>query len=250
MVSKWLIHRVYCGYNPLTNHFQTSWDIQVGHMGAGPPGPIVTVQPLGWIQGTSNPKDHGHLGFHLWWCGTSCLCHRLETRVIGTWICSILKGIFAGEIETKPVSVKIGGILVGWLKRTGGGGNSYHEEIDRFKKHLLPKHLDARNPVYLHGFMHLCMVVQDVFLVGPIMFSIMMQSVEWKVTRASTAAKMWLPGDSKWPLHKCPSKGLSDLPWRDKKATLNFESPGEDCQKWMIDRCTLRSNRLPVAGDS
>ena len=28
--------------------------------------------------------------------------------------------------------------------------------IDGFKKHLLTKHLDARHPVYLHGFMHLC----------------------------------------------------------------------------------------------
>ena len=38
MVSKWvityLLNRIYWGYNPLTNHLLTSWDIQVGsHLG-------------------------------------------------------------------------------------------------------------------------------------------------------------------------------------------------------------------------
>ena len=28
-VSKWLINGVYWGYNPLTNHLLTSWDIQI-----------------------------------------------------------------------------------------------------------------------------------------------------------------------------------------------------------------------------
>jgi len=91
--------------------------------------------------------------------------------------------------ESLQARLKIGGFWWVDLQSTGGG-NSYHEKIDRFKKHLLMKHLDARHPVYLHGFMHPCMVVQDVFLVRLIMLSIMMQSVEWKVTRASTAAKM------------------------------------------------------------
>ena len=41
-----LINGVYWGYNPLTNHFLTSWDIQVVLYSAGNPCPLQALKAL------------------------------------------------------------------------------------------------------------------------------------------------------------------------------------------------------------